>query len=479
MTRFRRAAVCITLFSALLCLSFAGGFQTPLDTKDPTSISATRATPLATTAQQTFFLPPLSSAVLDGLMHQDASEAARRFQIGVARTFDQPIFVNGSRTPASSWTTLPNGWRVWSADVTSSGALGLRVHLESLTLPEGALVLIYDPEKPAPETVPITAQTLAGQRELWTETLFSQRVTVECQVPPGVDPAGVALSITAVSHIYLVPSSTSGDLKEGTCEKDVTCYPAWANEASGVARISFVDGGNTYLCSGCLLADSNGGTSGNYFLTAHHCILNSSIASTMEFFWFFQTSTCNGTPPDVTTVPHTSGASYLAGHAEGSVSGDGGSDFTFLRLKSSPPSGAAYLSWSTDPPPAGGTLTGIHHPTGAYKRICFGSPVGSDPDFWGVQWYSGVTEPGSSGSPLLNASHQVIGQLNGGFGGPGSSCNNPTAPDQYGRFDVTYAAIKKWLGGSGGGQTTFVKGTYTGLFQESAECPSKAQALLL
>ena len=438
MTQFRRTAILFALFSSLIaCPSFAGAGPTP--------------------AQQTLVLPQLSPTVLDGLKAQDVTEARRRLQIGVGRTFDQLIAVNARTAPASTWTILSDGWRVWAADISSAGALGVRVHLESLKVPEGARLLIYDPAKPAPDTVPITAQTLAGQSDIWSETVFSERVIVECQLPPGVDPATITFSISGVSHIFTLPSADS-NLKEGTCEKDATCYPAWANEASGVARISFVDGGNTYLCTGCLLADNNGSGSANYFLTANHCIRNQNIASSLELFWFYQTGTCNGAPPAITSVPHTSGADFLAGASA--------SDFSFLRLRQAPPSGAAHLAWSTDPPPAGGTLTGIHHPTGAYKRISFGRPAGSDSDFWAVQWNNGVTEPGSSGSPMFNDSHQVIGQLNGGFNGPGSSCNNPSAPDQYGRFDVTYNSIKRWLGGSSGGQATFVKGTYTGLFQE-------------
>jgi hypothetical protein len=245
----------------------------------------------------------------------------------------------------------------------------------------------------------------------------------------------------------------------GPCELDVTCYPDWANEASGVASISFVDAGNTYLCSGCLLAESDGNTSGNYFLTAHHCIGSQTVASTLELFWFYQSSVCNGPPPDISTVPQTHGGDLLATASP--------SDFTFLRLRQEPPSGTEHLAWSTAPPPNGGILTGIHHPMGDYKRISFGHPDGSDAGFWAVQWYSGVTEPGSSGSPLLNANHQVLGQLNGGWQGPGSSCSDPSAPDQYGRFDVTYNSIKKWLGGSSGGQASFAKGTYYGLFQDS------------
>jgi hypothetical protein len=145
-----------------------------------------------------------------------------------------------------------------------------------------------------------------------------------------------------------------------------------------------------------------------------------------------------------------------------------------MRLRQSPPSGAAPLNWSTDPASSGETVTCIHHPGGSYKRISFGNKIGSTGNFWGVQWNSGVTEPGSSGSPLLNGNHQVIGQLNAGFGGgAGSSCGDPNAPDQFGRFDVTYPAIQQWLNGSSPPpQPTFVKGTYNGLFYDPDNGPS-------
>src|SRR5207253_1051457 len=99
-------------------------------------------------------------------------------------------------------------------------------------------------------------------------------------------------------------------------------------------------------------------------------------------------------------------------------------------------------------------------------------------NFWAAHWSSGVTENGSSGGPLLNSAHQVIGQLNGGFNGPGSSCSDPSAPDQFGRFDVTYAAIQQWLLGQQSGNPASVsngvtppRGTYNGLFTSSPDNP--------
>src|SRR5437879_5705381 len=108
-------------------------------------------------------------------------------------------------------------------------------------------------------------------------------------------------------------------------------------------------------------------------------------------------------------------------------------------------------------------------PDGSHKRVSFGSFIRSDIYYLGVEWSSGVTEPGSSGSPLLNTDRQIIGQLTGGWDGPGSSCTNPTAPDQYGRFDVTYPYIRKWIDPSGSfAGPAPVAGTFYGLFYDQS-----------
>lgn len=265
----------------------------------------------------------------------------------------------------------------------------------------------------------------------------------------------------------MLPSTQAG-LKEGSCHNDVSCYADWANEAAAVARISFIEHGNTYLCSGCLLAAAVQ-SSAEYFLTANHCIPNQTVASTIEFFWLYQTSSCDGPAPSLSDVPHTSGSDLLAGSPA--------TDFSFLRLKRAAPGGVSFLGWSLDGPADNETLTCIHHPDGSFERISFGHPYDSDPEFWAVQWFSGVTEGGSSGSPLLNASHQVIGQLNGGFDGAGSSCDDPAAPDQFGRFDVGFNAMKRWLASTsvgGGADFTAVKGSYNGLFSDPSSDPQNS-----
>ena len=416
--------------------------------------------------QETVHLPAVSAAMLDQL--KQPSDENRRLQIGVGRAFQQPIIVNRSTVPLSQWLVLPDGWSIWSAEVGSQGALGLRIHIESVHLPKGARLIVYDPAKPEPDPDPVTTQSLAGRRDVWTGTLFDERAIVECQLPPGTDPSAASFVISGVSHLYALPMQ-GATLKEGSCHNDVTCYPAYATEASGVARISFVEGGNTRVCTGCLLAGND--SSQNFFLTANHCVYDQAIASTVEYYWFYQTSTCNGSPPSLGSVPRTTGGADL-------LATSNNNDFSFMRLRQRPPTSASPLTWSSSTPSSSEALACIHHPTGAYKRISFGNEIGANANFWGVRWNSGATEPGSSGSPLLNGNHQVIGQLNAGFnGGAGSSCTEMAAPDQFGRFDVTYPAIQQWLASSSPPPTpAYVKGTYTGLFSDQGNGPNLGSA---
>jgi hypothetical protein len=97
--------------------------------------------------------------------------------------------------------------------------------------------------------------------------------------------------------------------------------------------------------------------------------------------------------------------------------------------------------WDTAAFSNGNGTTGIHHPDGSFKRISFGSISGSSTNYWNTTWTSGVTEPGSSGSPIFDSAHRIRGQL---FGGA-SSCTNQSGVDTYGRFNVTHPIIRRWL----------------------------------
>jgi hypothetical protein len=103
-----------------------------------------------------------------------------------------------------------------------------------------------------------------------------------------------------------------------------------------------------------------------------------------------------------------------------------------------------------------GTATGVHHPAGSHRRISFGSltqPVayrGIDTaTFVGVNLDGGgLTQPGSSGSPLFASPGVVIGQLSHG---PKMElheyCARLPFPVSYGRFSLFYPLVRQYLDG--------------------------------
>lgn len=386
----------------------------------------------------------LEALDLQTLAAEDAEAVAageKALRIGVVRQLPNRITARGSAAPASlgGWSVLADGSRVWCTTLRADGAHGIRVHFEDVELPEGCEIRVFDTEDPTVVRGPYNSVSMRNREAFWSGALFAQTVTVECWVPRGSDPTRAAFSIGKVVHLYRTPGTIR--LKEGNCHNDVSCYPGWDAASRGVAGIGVFYEANYLYCTGCLLNDLDDSTWVDFFLTGTHCVANQSQASDTEFYWFFQTATCNGAPPSLAAVTVTEGgADYLAGQTC-----ETGNDFALLRLRSPSPDGATYVGWSTSRPSYTETLTCIHHPDGAYKRISFSKLDAIDPDFWFVNFTDGVTEPGSSGAPLFDATGKLIGQLVGGS----SSCETGGGIDAFGRFDVTYKAIKGWLTGNG------------------------------
>jgi hypothetical protein len=206
-----------------------------------------------------------------------------------------------------------------------------------------------------------------------------------------------------------------------------------------------------------------------YFLTANHCMnASDSIlgtqteASTMEFYWFYQTSTCDGAPPSITTVPRTIGGADLISNQ----TRNSGNDHAFVRIRRSLPGGLTFLGWDTTPFSRGNDAIGIHHPDGSFKRISFGRIGDSTSNYWDVLWSSGTTEGGSSGSPIFDSAHRVRGQLWGGVRG----CPAPgvTISKDYGRLNVTYPTIRRWMEIGG---TIHVNSSHTGAEEGTPTSP--------
>jgi hypothetical protein len=364
------------------------------------------------------------------------------------------------------WYDVASGRRLWVADVASTDALGLRLHFKNVKLPAGAKLAVYAPNGAAPgvaksgyarfdpeRNVELHSASEATPSEFWTGSFFGERARIEYLAPAG---AGAVLPFTvdSLQHYYLDPvakvardmvGKLVGKDDAGSCENDVTCYPEWADVSHAVAGIDFVEGGGSFFCSGQLLNDTSQDFT-PYFLTANHCINSQGGANSAEFFWFYQTSACNGNPPSAASVPRSSGAAL--------VSTSPVSDYSLLLVLGALPDGVFWAGWTSKAVPDGTDAVAIHHPAGDFKRISFGYKDDKSAcyEFQGTNglqlvrttWTDGVTEGGSSGSGIFRAdTQQLYGQL---FFGP-SFCN--ATPDDlfdcYGAFVSTYPKIRKFL----------------------------------
>ncbi len=380
----------------------------------------------------------LSAPDLRPVLAEDARAATNpgktSQRIGIRRALEGDQAV----APADDWVVSKEGSAVWSAELTSDGALAMRVHFAEMSVPPGTTFVVYNADRPEEVVGPYDRNYAGGRTEFWSETIFGSRVVVECRVPAGQATDQTRFVVSEVVHRYRLPEDPKANrAKEGTCHNDISCAASWVDTSYAVAGLGSITTAGEIWCTGCLLADADETTYVDYFMTANHCVKNQDEANSLEFYWFYQTATCNGTVPAILTVPRTGGgADFLAGATRST-----GNDFAFLLLRQESPGGVAYAGWNADLPSTGGDIVGIHHPDGSHKRISYGTLSNADSDFLFVQWSSGVTEAGSSGSPLFNISGQFLGQLYGGD----SSCATPTGLDEYGRFDVSFPIIQNWL----------------------------------
>ena len=325
--------------------------------------------------------------------------------------------------PDNSGTTIYNsrGDKLWRVGIVSHGAVSLNLLMDQFVLPEGAELYLYTPGYEYASGA-FTAMNNKDWNSLATDMLPGDTLIVEYYEPADVEFQGL-VSIGRVTHGYR-SMLDFGD--SGACNNNVNCPEgaAWQTEKRSVLLI--LVGGNA-ACSGALINNTaQDGTP--FFLTADHC-LGGSVANWVFRFNYESPGCANVNGP---TNQSVSGAILRANNSA--------SDFALLELSSNPPASynPFFAGWSrilTTPP----SSVGIHHPSGDIKKISFeNDPLMVIPwggaDCWHVQaWDDGTTEPGSSGSPLFDDQHRIIGQL---YGGQASCSFNFN--DYYGRFSTSW-----------------------------------------
>ncbi len=374
-------------------------------------------------------------------------------------------------TPSNvgTWDELPNHDKIWRLKVKSTGAYSLNFIFGKYHLPDGVKLYIYNSDDHSIVLGAMTSKNNKASGVLPTTLVPGDEVTIEMYVPFYVKPANIQLQLTDIFHAYRnvvgwvnnadnkLKDSTFG--QSGSCNVDVVCpqNAGWENQTNAVARLVLGSG----LCSGSMLNNTaQDGTP--YFLTANHCI--GEPYANWVFNFNYEVATCGGTIDPFPGTFNNSSMHSVSGCTLRATAGDGeyGNpdtlDFCLVEMSSLPPASyTPYLvGWDHS-----GTIPdsthGIHHPSGDVKKMWVDrdpptvtSYTGYDSNtHWWVHNYEvGVTEGGSSGSPIFDQNHRVIGDLTGGA----AACGN-VVDDYYEMFSHSWddypaqprTHLKPWL----------------------------------
>jgi V8-like Glu-specific endopeptidase len=419
-------------------------------------------------------LVQLSADQLQRVENPEVVNAAP-LQVGVVVPLATPISMDGikpgtSREGNAATGTLvrtADGGYVWSATIGSVGAGAVRLHVENLFLPDNASLYFYSDSGEA--YGPYFGTGPENNGDLWTPSVFGEMGTLQIRVdaPVGkLDLSNISFSVTEVGHVSRAFFGLAGVSDGGVaavCPINASCVlnnqcvtqPIVDPAEGAVAKMLWISGAYIYTCTGGLLNDTVAATQIPYFLTANHCLSKNNAG--LEAFFQYKydscndTSNCTGTwddPAVGTYAGKTVGATVKATSRTG--------DFTLLQLNQNPPAGSVFLGWTNVAVSGtnGHPLYRVSHPSGSPQSYsdqtvstsaptCQGWPRGQRIYSRGV---NGATEGGSSGSPVVNASGQVVGQLSGSCGTNNSNvCNHTANATVDGAFANYWSKVQPFL----------------------------------
>jgi hypothetical protein len=408
-------------------------------------------------------IPDVSLPVpaFDIIRAEDDADEKQGFprRVGVAVKADINVIRDGK------FEELPNGTKIWRISVSCPGALAMSPCFNDFSLINGYRLFVYDGSK----KVILGAYTSFNNKEnrlFSTELVPGDHLVLEINADPGIT-ALPSCVVSEISYVYRdMPDFVGNRGTADDCEVNINCPEGdnWQNQKRGVARIYVKRGGGFFWCTGSLVNN----TLKNlvpYFLTADHCAPDFTPAELSEwiFYFNFEASGCEN-PPANPTPNSLNGAVKLAN------ANINGSDFLLLRFDNEVPENYEpyFNGWNIENQASPNGVT-IHHPAGDIKKIStYTVPLqssqwsGTVGTHWMVYWSEtangwGVTEGGSSGSPLFDNAGGIIGTLTGGMAScepPGSgSGSGQDQPDYYGKFayswdqngDEPSRQLKYWL----------------------------------
>ncbi|MEN8121487.1 MAG: T9SS type A sorting domain-containing protein [Bacteroidota bacterium] len=341
------------------------------------------------------------------------------------------------------WQELPSGEKVWRLHVRSEKAFAVGLLFKDYHLNEGVKFFMYSADQSIVKGA-FTSKNNKKSRVFSTLPLPGDELILELNIPKGTDYG--KFEISGIVHDYKnVFGLKTGYGASGSCNVNVNCIEGddWQNEKRSIVLCVF----SGSLCTGVLVNNTRQDET-PYLLTAEHCVSSISGAANAVFRFNYESESCIA----------TSNPSYQSISSASLVATGGNLDFSLLELSTEPPVdyNVYYAGWNRATDPATNTVC-IHHPSGDIKKISldynppttgnYGDKYVSNSHWWIHEWDVGTTEPGSSGSPIFDENHRIVGDLTGGDAYCSYSVN-----DYYAKFDMSWdyysdvnQQLKAWL----------------------------------
>jgi lysyl endopeptidase len=384
----------------------------------------------------------------------------------------------------ASLEVLQSGISEWILDIESSNAMGLCVYFNDFHIPVGGS-LFFESQAEFSSTIfqegPVRSDE-NNNHGRWASGDIPGDVIRIIYRQPSSSIGTARLGIMGIG--YFVKGVTRGS---DDCEVDVMCPEgdSWQCERDATVRLRVSQDGGIYYCSGAMVNNTDFDCR-QLLISAFHCAdaVEEDEWAYLKVRYNYEYTECGGT---VSINSHArTGVIPLTNSDDATSQGFNGSDFLLVEVEDLiPETWTPFYAGFDASGEAGHTGVSIHHPGGDRKKISnYTNPltsynIGGAGSHWRVYWTAtetnhGVTEGGSSGSPIFSENHQIVGTLSSGLsacvnGGAGGG-TGPYQPDFYGKMSYHWDGpnpipdsqkLKHFLDPSGSGQT-IVHGSYVG-----------------
>ena len=379
------------------------------------------------------------------------------YRIGIA------LFTNLSPENSGVWTTDQQGNKTWSLTIKSAGAEALSFIFDHFDLNGKSTFKVLNKKGELVHAI-VTNEDELEDLQQHLALCFGDELTLMLSEPKGTMASSIHLDRVIYNYRSTGNPSAAKVNESDACEVNVNCSPVgdnWQDEKRGVARIYVVEPAGAGWCSGSLV-NNTAQDCKPFMLSAFHCGENSTTANFNVWKFYFKYEVTGCINP---TSGGTLGSNVITGSVKKADANDGGgnsgSDFLLVQMGTANNEAttinklkttgfnAYWNGWDANNTATTGGV-GIHHPAGDIKKIStfngttisstYGGQVSGT--HWRLTWSSnsngfGVTEGGSSGSPIFNNSTgRIIGTLTGGS----SYCNAQTSPDLYGKMSFHWTS---------------------------------------